>query len=172
MTMLWLDRIPAPPEAPFDEIVIAVDRDRLVALDFNGFEARMQRLLAKRYAAFDLVEKYDPCGFSEALQSYFSGNIKAVDTIAVDTGGTFFQRAAWHALRTIPAGTTATYGEQAQRIGRPRAVRAIGAANGQNPVAIVLPCHRVVGANGALTGYAGGVAAKAWLLRHEAAAIA
>jgi methylated-DNA-[protein]-cysteine S-methyltransferase len=169
MTTLLLDRIAGPSDAPFEEVWIAVDGDKLVALDFNGFEARMRRLLAKRYARVTFSEKSDPCGFSGRLQRYFEGELDALNDIPVDTGGTTFQQAAWQALRSIPAGTMATYGEQAARVGRPRAVRAIGAANGRNPVAIVVPCHRVVGANGALTGYAGGVATKRWLLRHEKA---
>ena len=170
-TTFWFDRIAAPRSkygaAPFNEILIAVDGGKLAALDFNGYEARMQRLLAQRYTAVKFTEKSNPCGFSACLRSYLAGELDALDGIPVDTGGTEFQRAAWQALRTIPAGRTATYAEQAARIGRPKAVRAIGAANGQNPVAIVLPCHRVIGASGALTGYAGGLATKQWLLRHE-----
>ena len=169
MNTLWFDRIAAPKGAPFEEILIAVEDDRLVALDFAEYEARMRHLLTKRYAAWTFAEKSNPCGFAGRLRSYFNGEINAIDAITVDTGGTEFQRAAWRALRTIPAGKTATYAEQAQRIGRPRASRAVGAANGQNPVAIVLPCHRVVGANGSLTGYAGGMHTKQWLLRHEGA---
>ena len=174
-TTLWFDRILAPRgkhgAAPFQEILIAVNNGKLAALDFNGYEARMQRLLAKRYAPVKFVEKSNPCGFAARLRSYFAGELDALNEIPVDTGGTEFQRAAWQALRTIPAGRTATYAEQAARIGRPTAVRAIGAANGQNPVAIVLPCHRVVGANGSMTGYAGGIATKLWLLRHEGTAL-
>jgi O-6-methylguanine DNA methyltransferase len=102
------------------------------------------------------------------MQAYFEGELDAFRGLEVRTGGTAFQSAAWLALRGIPAGRTATYREQAARVGRPAAVRAIGAANGQNPLAIVLPCHRVVGSNGALTGYAGGLATKQWLLAHEA----
>ena len=170
-TTFWFDRIAAPRSkygaAPFKEILIAVDNGKLAALDFNGYEARMQRLLAQRYTEVKFTEKSNPCGFSACLRSYLAGELDALDGIPVDTGGTEFQRAAWQALRTIPAGRTATYAEQAARIGRPKAVRAIGAANGQNPVAIVLPCHRVIGASGALTGYAGGLATKQWLLRHE-----
>ena len=170
-TTLWFDRIAAPRSkhgpAPFAEILIAVDNGKLAALDFNGYEARMQRLLSKRYDEVKLTEKSNPCGFSACLRAYLAGELDALNEIPVDTGGTEFQRAAWQALRTIPVGRTATYAEQATRIGRPKAVRAIGAANGQNPIAIVLPCHRVVGANGSMTGYAGGVATKEWLLRHE-----
>ena len=172
---LMIDRIPMPRSkhgaAPFEEIIIAVDDGKLAALDFNGYEERMQRLLAKRYAGVKFAEKSNPCGFAACLRSYLAGELDALNEIPVEPGGTEFQRAAWQALRTIPAGHTATYSEQAARIGKPKAVRAIGAANGQNPVAIVLPCHRVVGANGSLTGYAGGVATKVWLLRHEGAAL-
>ena len=169
MTTLLFDRITGPRGAPFEEVFIAVDGARLVALDFKGFEARMRRLLAKRYASVTFMEKSDPCGFAGRLRRYFHGELDALNDIPVDTGGTVFQQAAWRALRDIPAGQMATYGEQAARVGRPAAVRAIGAANGQNPVAIVVPCHRVVGANGTLTGYAGGVESKHWVLRHEGA---
>lgn len=172
MTTLLFDRIAAPEGAPFEEVWIAVDDGKLVALDFKGFEARMRRLLAKRYARVEFAAKSNPCGFADRLHDYFDGDLGALNDVPVDTGGTEFQRAAWRALRDIPAGQTATYGEQAARVGRPAAVRAIGAANGQNPVAIVVPCHRVVGANGTLTGYAGGVETKHWLLRHEGALLA
>jgi len=87
--------------------------------------------------------------------------------VSVDPVGTDFQRSAWDALRTIPYGTTVSYGEQAERMGDRRKARAVGAANGRNPISIIVPCHRVVGANGALTGFAGGVDTKAWLLDHE-----
>ena len=174
-TTLWFDRIAAPRSqqgaAPFAEILIAVDNGKLAALDFNGYEARMQRLLSKRYDAVKFTKKSNPCGFAACLRAYLAGELDALDAIPVEPGGTAFQRAAWQALRTIPAGSTATYAEQAARIGRPKAVRAIGAAHGQNPIAIVLPCHRVVGANGSMTGYAGGVATKEWLLRHEGCSI-
>ncbi len=169
MTKLWFDRIAAPKGAPFREVLIAVDGEQLAALDFNGYEARMERLLMRHYVSYEFAQKSNPCGFAARLRSYLHGEIEAVNAIPVTTGGTEFQRAAWQALRTIPAGKTATYAEQAQRIGRPSASRAVGAANGQNPVAIVLPCHRVVGANGSLTGYAGGMHTKQWLLRHEGA---
>jgi len=100
------------------------------------------------------------------LQEYFTGDRTEFD-LPLDLRGTEFQQSAWRALATIPYGQTATYGEQAQRIGRPKAVRAIGAANGRNPVSIVLPCHRVVGADGSLTGFAGGLDAKRYLLAFE-----
>jgi methylated-DNA-[protein]-cysteine S-methyltransferase len=102
----------------------------------------------------------------QQLQDYFAGTRRTFD-LPLDLVGTPFQRRAWLALATIPFATTISYGEQARRLGVPRAVRAIGAANGRNPLSIVLPCHRVVGANGALTGYGGGLDAKQQLLDHE-----
>lgn len=165
---LRIDRVAAPAGAPFEALLVVVDGEALCALDFAGFEQRMHRLLKRRYPAYRLVEAANPAGATDCLKAYFEGDIRAVDALPVKTGGTEFQAAAWQALRQIAPGSTATYGEQAARVGRPTAVRAIGAANGQNPIAVVLPCHRVVGANGSLTGYAGGLAAKQWLLAHEA----
>lgn len=103
------------------------------------------------------------------LEEYFAGERTEFD-LALDLEGTDFQMANWRALADIPFGSTATYAEQARRLGRPSAARAVGAATGRNPVSIVLPCHRVVGADGSLTGFAGGLDAKRWLLRHEGAA--
>lgn len=100
------------------------------------------------------------------LAEYFAGERRAFE-VPLDPVGTEFQRAAWDALRTIDYGTTVSYGEQAARMGDRRKARAVGAANGRNPISIVVPCHRVVGANGTLTGFAGGVDTKAWLLAHE-----
>jgi len=102
----------------------------------------------------------------EQLAAYFAGELHRFDLLLATTG-TPFQRAVWSALREVPYGTTCTYGDLAAALGRPTAVRAVGAANGRNPVCLVVPCHRVVGAAGALTGYAGGVERKAWLLAHE-----
>ena len=103
---------------------------------------------------------------ADQLREYFAGERTAFD-LPLDLHGTEFQKLAWRSLASIPYGQTATYGEQAKRIGRPKAVRAIGAANGRNPVSIVLPCHRVVGADGSLTGFAGGLDAKRRLLEME-----
>jgi methylated-DNA-[protein]-cysteine S-methyltransferase len=103
------------------------------------------------------------------LRAYFEGELRALDGIPADPLGTAFQTSVWKALRTIPAGKTASYGEIARKIGRESACRAVGAANGRNPVAIVIPCHRVIGSNGTLTGYGGGLDRKSWLLRHEGA---
>lgn len=103
---------------------------------------------------------------AEQLTEYFAGTRRRFD-IALDPQGTAFQVQVWQSLAEIPFGDTASYGAQADSIGRPRAVRAVGAANGRNPLSIVLPCHRVVGANGSLTGFAGGLDAKRFLLDHE-----
>ena len=100
------------------------------------------------------------------LEEYFDGSRLNFE-LPLDLQGTEFQVAAWNALADIPYGRTASYGQQAASIGRPKAVRAIGGANGRNPVAIVLPCHRIVGADGSLTGFGGGIAVKKWLLDHE-----
>jgi methylated-DNA-[protein]-cysteine S-methyltransferase len=100
------------------------------------------------------------------LEEYFAGTRRVFD-LQLDLLGTPFQVRTWSALAEIPYGTTVSYGEQARRLGVPRAARAVGAANGSNPLPIVLPCHRVIGANGALTGYGGGLDMKRWLLAHE-----
>jgi methylated-DNA-[protein]-cysteine S-methyltransferase len=167
MKTLLTDRIAAPRGAPFEAILIAVDGEHLCALDFTGFEERMNRLLARNVGAHEQRASRDPQGYASRIRAYLQGDVQVIDSIPVNTGGTAFQQSVWQALRTIPAGETASYAEQARRIGKPTATRAVGAANGRNPIAIVLPCHRVRGANGALTGYAGGLATKAWLLEHE-----
>ena len=118
-------------------------------------------------APVNLLPTSNPCGFSTRVHDYFAGDYHALDAIAVNTGGTPFQQQVWSTLRSIPVGTTLTYGTLAAQVGRPTAYRAVGATNGLNPVAIVLPCHRVVGANASLTGYAGGIERKEWLLQHE-----
>ena len=100
------------------------------------------------------------------LDEYFEGTRRSFD-VPLDPVGTAFQQQAWAALRTIPYGETVTYGEQAERLGDRRKARAVGAANGRNPISIIVPCHRVVGSNGALVGFAGGLDVKAWLLDHE-----
>jgi methylated-DNA-[protein]-cysteine S-methyltransferase len=102
------------------------------------------------------------------IRRYFAGELAAIDSLPVKTAGTAFQREVWRGLREIDCGTTISYATLAERIGRPAAVRAVGLANGANPVGIIVPCHRVIGANGSLTGYGGGIERKRWLLKHEA----
>ena len=103
---------------------------------------------------------------AQQITEYFAGGREQFD-LPLDPQGTEFQVEVWRSLASIPFGETASYGEQAERIGRPKAVRAVGAANGKNPLSIVLPCHRVIGANGSLTGFAGGLDTKRFLLDHE-----
>lgn len=105
--------------------------------------------------------------FARAILAYFAGEITALDDLPVVVRGTAFETRVWQTLRQIPVGRTWSYRELAAAIEQPKAVRAVGAANGRNPVSLVLPCHRVIGANGSLTGYGGGLERKAWLLRHE-----
>jgi methylated-DNA-[protein]-cysteine S-methyltransferase len=137
------------------------------ALDFDDYESRMHRLLGEHYGDYTLTKGTAPANVVRALDDYFGGDLAALDRVPTATGGTPFQRAVWRALRTIKPGTTQSYGQIATQIGRSTTSRAVGAANGANPIALVVPCHRVIGANGALTGYGGGLARKQWLLSHE-----
>ena len=160
---LYTDRI----EAQIGTILIATDDTSLCALDFADTRARMQRLLEARYGELELLRGDDPLGCSSRVRAYLAGQTDALDHVRVDTGGTDFQRRVWAALRRIPRGCTASYGELASALGAPRAARAVGLASSRNPVAIAVPCHRLVGADGSLTGYAGGLERKRWLLAHE-----
>ena len=153
--------------SPIGAITLVVDGHELVALDYEGYEERMWRFLAQRYGTFELEASADKYGYGARLREYLAGDLAALDVIPLKTGGTTFQEQVWQGLRSIPPGEVLSYGALAARLGRPTAARAVGMANSRNPIAIVLPCHRVVGANAALTGYAGGLDRKAWLLAHE-----
>ena len=152
-------------------IYVCDSEGRLRMVDWSDHEARALRLLGIHYgkAGYTLTKQRDPFGLTARLAAYFTGDISIIDDIPTATAGTAFQREVWRALRAIPAGTTISYGELARRIGRPNAVRAVGLANGSNPIGVVVPCHRVIGANGSLTGYGGGLHRKEWLLAHERA---
>ena len=154
-------------ESPIGRILFASDSEGICALDYAGYESRMEGLLSRRFGAFEFQRGSDSCRLKPRLRSYFDGDVHALDDAPVSMGGTAFQEQVWKALREIPAGHTRTYGELAARLGRTQAARAVGHANALNPVAIVVPCHRVIGASSGLTGYAGGLARKEWLLRHE-----
>jgi methylated-DNA-[protein]-cysteine S-methyltransferase len=156
-------------ESPIGAITLVVDDGKLCLLEFEDHQPGIEALLARRYDDFTLEWVADPRGFSNLLRRYFAGDLNALESIQVSTAGTEFQQQVWQALKSIPAGQTLSYRELAQRVGRPSAMRAVGAANGANPVALVLPCHRVIGADGSLTGYGGGLHRKEWLLRHERA---
>jgi methylated-DNA-[protein]-cysteine S-methyltransferase len=161
---LTLDRI----ATPVGEVLLVTDGEGAVrALDFADYEDRMSRLLARHAPGAVVVEGRAPDRVRRAVEGWFGGDLTALDGLTVKTGGTAFQRTVWAALRDIPAGETRSYGQLAAAIGSPRAVRAAGLANGQNPIAVIVPCHRVIGANGTLTGYAGGLERKRWLLDHE-----
>ena len=165
---LLMDRI----DTPLGELLIVADEDgNLRSTDWADYETRLQPSLELHYGknGFTLQPGRHPSGLTEALRRYFAGDLTAINTLPVQTAGTPFQREVWHALREIPCGTTVSYATLAGRIGRPNAVRAVGLANGSNPVGIVVPCHRVIGSDGSLTGYGGGIERKRWLLRHEKA---
>ena len=166
MTRFWRDHFDSPVGTI---LLVHDDEGRLRALDFIDYEPRMQRLLRLHYGPTELVRAAAPAQTTHALQRYFHGELDATAHIPVLTAGTAFQRQVWSALRSIPAGQTRTYGALAGQLGSPGASRAVGLANGANPVAIVVPCHRVIGANGSLTGFGGGLPRKQWLLDHEGA---
>jgi len=153
--------------SPLGRVAIAAHDGRLCALEFGS--ARLDRQLAARYPGVPRRRSRNPFGLSAKIRAYLAGDLAAVDRIPVDTGGTPFQQLVWRALRRIPAGHTMTYGALARALGRGAAARAVGAANGSNPISLVVPCHRLVGGDDSLTGYGGGLWRKRWLLRHEAA---
>jgi methylated-DNA-[protein]-cysteine S-methyltransferase len=163
---LTLDRL----QTPIGEALIVTDPDGVLrAFDWLDRETSMTRLLRLHYGTLVPVPGAAPASLMRALRRYFEGDFGALSGIAWRTAGTPFQRTVWTALTTIPAGETLSYGALAAKIGRPTAVRAVGLANGSNPISVVVPCHRVIGANGALTGYGGGLERKRWLLAHERA---
>ncbi|MEX9252312.1 methylated-DNA--[protein]-cysteine S-methyltransferase [Pseudenterobacter timonensis] len=149
--------------------VICDERYRLRAVEWQEHSARMEELLHIHYRAegYERVNAVNPGGLCDKLTAYFEGELSIIDNLPTETGGTPFQREVWKTLRTIPCGQVMHYGQLAEQLGRAGAARAVGAANGSNPVSIVVPCHRVIGRNGTMTGYAGGVQRKEWLLRHE-----
>jgi methylated-DNA-[protein]-cysteine S-methyltransferase len=133
-----------------------------------GFTEQSASLMARLRRRFGAIEFAGEVANEEAVRAYLDGDLSALDRVRVDTAGTPFQERVWAALRRIPAGATASYGEIARAVGAPRAVRAVGRANALNPVSLVIPCHRVVRSDGDLCGYAGGLPRKEWLLAHEA----
>jgi O-6-methylguanine DNA methyltransferase len=154
--------------SPLGDILLVTDGEgALRALDFHDHETRMLRLLRLHYGMVELDAVAAPTPLTEALRAYFAGDFPALRDVPVTTGGSDFQRRVWAGLRGIPPGTTTSYGKLATAIGKPGAARAVGLANGANPVAIVVPCHRVIGANSSLTGFGGGLHRKRWLLDHE-----
>lgn len=144
--------------------------DELVALSLRGShgdDSNLKRFIARHLGPFDTRRADDVAGAATRLRRYFAGELAALDEQPLRFLGTDFQLATWRKLRTVRAGRTISYTQLAQRVGRPNAVRAVAAANGANPLALFVPCHRVIAADGSLWGYGGGLAMKQWLLRHE-----
>ena len=162
----FIDRL----ATPIGELIVIADGDgALRTIDWTDHEARMTQLLDRYYGKgrYTLTPKRDPGGLSSAMRRYFKGEIGVLKDLSVATSGTAFQTSVWKALRKINDGTAISYAELARRIGNAKAVRAAGLANGQNPISIVVPCHRVIGSDGSLTCYGGGLHRKQWLLAHE-----
>jgi methylated-DNA-[protein]-cysteine S-methyltransferase len=154
-------------ESSIGVIMLVTDESSVRAIDFADFRERMDRLLTRHYGAYQMHAVRKRSEARVRLESYLAGDLAAIETIRVQTNGSEFQKKVWSALRTIPVGTTTTYGAIAKQVGNANSSRAVGLANGSNPISIVVPCHRVVGANTKLTGYAGGLVRKEWLLQHE-----
>ncbi|MGC8555363.1 MAG: methylated-DNA--[protein]-cysteine S-methyltransferase [Candidatus Acidulodesulfobacterium sp.] len=155
---------------PIGEMIAVVDSEkRLRALDWTDCETRMYQLFRLQYIRCDvkLIAGKIPIEIKQKLNAYWQGDIESIDYIPVKTCGTCFQQEAWSVLRTIPAGKTISYKIQAAKIGKPSAIRAVALADKFNPILIVIPCHRIIGSDGSICGYAGGLKRKQWLLKHE-----
>jgi len=157
----------ASMESPIGVLLIYAANGSLCGLAFADRYDGLKKDLNRRFGGQPVEEDADPAGAVSRLAAYFAGALDALDGIPADPGGTPFQRDVWTALRRVPAGKTASYSELAALSGHPRAVRAVGLANARNPIPLVIPCHRVIGSDGSLTGYGGGLDRKEWLLRHE-----
>jgi methylated-DNA-[protein]-cysteine S-methyltransferase len=165
--MLLFDHI----DSPVGPIRLVVRDGKLVQLAFDDGSKWSERNLGRRFPGEALSEIGDPSGFSSRLRAYFEGKLAAIEMIPTEAEGSPFEMQVWEALKSIPCGTTASYGEIAERLGDKNEAREVGIANNRNPIAIVVPCHRVVGADGTLVGYGGGLDRKAWLLRHEGVSV-
>jgi len=155
-------------KSPIGALTVAQGPEGLVGIEFGDIAPdELARRLSRRIGPCTLTVAMHPA--AAAVHAYFTGKLVAIQMLAVTPMGTPFQRMVWTALRRIPAGQTVSYSELAARIGKHSAVRAVGAANGENPIPVVVPCHRVIGADGSLVGYGGGIERKRWLLKHEGA---
>jgi len=153
-------------QSPIGPLTAAERGGRVCLLHFGADGPEVDPILERWYPGEPRVRRALP-QVAEALRRYFGGDLAALDAVPAELNGTPFQKSVWQALRRIPPGATISYGELARRICQPTSVRAVGAANGANPVAVIVPCHRVIGSNGTLTGYGGGLDRKRWLLAHE-----
>ncbi len=165
MHCVLTDRI----STPIGDMIIVARDGAVLLLEFEDASDRITRELKSRFEGEELQPASNPFGLSDRIRDYFAGKLTAIDDILTDGGGTAFELRVWAELRRIPCGETISYGELATRIGNRQAMRAVGLANGKNPIAIIVPCHRVIGADGKLTGYGGGLHRKEWLLKHEGA---
>lgn len=165
---LRADHIPTPLG---EALLITDETGCLRGLDWTDCEARLRQLLRHHYGNMAIEPGKAPAPMHKAFRDYFAGDVHALGGIEWRTNGTPFQRGVWTALTMIPPGQTMSYGALAAKLGRPQAVRAVGHANGANPISLVVPCHRVIGSDGSLTGYGGGLHRKQWLLEHERAAL-
>jgi methylated-DNA-[protein]-cysteine S-methyltransferase len=159
-------------DSPLGAMLLVTDTQQVVrALDFADHKARLHRGLREHYGEVELTEMPAPAEIADALVRYFAGELEALNALQTQTSGSELQRRVWAALRRIPVGAITTYGRLAKELGfdDPRAAIDIGAANGANPIAIIVPCHRVIASNGDLKGYAWGLHRKRWLLEHEKA---
>ncbi|MCH8862339.1 MAG: methylated-DNA--[protein]-cysteine S-methyltransferase [Proteobacteria bacterium] len=165
MTLIHMETI----ATKLGDFTIALRGGAVSAAEFGDGKDRIESILARRFGGVQLVTGDARSDAASAVRRYFAGDLRALDSIAVDLVGTDFQMRVWRALQNIPVGETRSYGGIAASIGAAKAFRAVGLANNRNPVSLIVPCHRVIGADGSLTGYAGGLPAKEWLLRHEGA---
>jgi methylated-DNA-[protein]-cysteine S-methyltransferase len=163
---LFFDKMKTPLG---DLLLLADESGNLRAIEWVDHEERLNRLLSRQYQSIQITKEFchNPSGFSSSMEAYFAGDTTSIRSLPVATGGTLFQRKVWESLRLIPSGETTSYGSLAKKLGIPTAMRAVGLANGANLISIVVPCHRVIGVNGSLTGYGGGLHRKLWLLEHE-----
>ena len=169
MTLEPIQIVQSSCPSPIGELNLFTCNDKVVAIEFAD-QGRTIGILGRHLQAVAIVSGSAPSPLRAALDDYFDhGDCTGFDDLALSPLGTPFQQLVWARLRRVPPGATISYSDLARSIGKPRAARAVGLANGHNPIPIIIPCHRVIGANGALTGYGSGLDRKAWLLEHERA---
>lgn len=165
MSDILSDRI----DTPIGRMVLLARDGVLLLLEFEEASERFEREVKARFRDVPLVPIEDPFGLSSRITAYYGGELSAIEGIETDGGGTGFETQVWRELLLIPCGSTVSYGHIARRLGDLNLSRAVGIANARNPIAVVVPCHRVIGSDGSLTGYGGGLPRKQWLLEHEGA---
>lgn len=157
----------ATMDSPVGPLMVGARAGRTCLVAFADDADAVVRRLERHVGPMERVDDPDPVGAVSVLKRYFAGDVGAIDELELDAIGTEFQQSVWRALRAVPVGETTSYGEIAATIGAPGAVRAVGSANGANPIVVIVPCHRVVRSDGSLGGYGGGLDRKRWLLAHE-----